>query len=79
LYKSIKAQLESVERKVIDDKPVIAHIPRLDVISRFLSQGATKSAWYDLKKSGSEQRSVSDIMMNLIKRIEHRISDYAKV
>jgi cellulose biosynthesis protein BcsQ len=79
LYKSIKAQLEPVERKVIDDKPVIAHIPRLDVISRFLSQGANKSAWYDLKKSGSEQRSVSDIMMNLIKRIEHRINDYAKV
>lgn len=79
LYRSIKDQLEPIERKLIETNPVLAHIPRLDVISRFLSQGDDKSAWYELKHSGSSQQSVSDIMMNLINRIEYRIDNYAKV
>jgi cellulose biosynthesis protein BcsQ len=79
LYRSIRDQLESVERDIINNKPVLAHIPRLDVISRFLSQGANKSAWYQLKNTSSDQRSVADIMMNLIKRIEKRIDKYAKI
>ena len=79
LYSSIKSQLEPIERKTIESKPVLEHIPKLDVISKFLSQGAYKSAWYDLRKTGSEQRSVSAVMMTLIKRIEKRIDKYAKV
>jgi len=79
LYKSIRDQLEPVERKIIDNKPVLAHVPRLDVISRFLSQGANKSAWYELRHTGSDQQSVSEIMMNLINRITKRIEEYAKI
>lgn len=79
LYRSIRDQLEPIERKVIDNKPVLAHIPRLDVISRFLSQGADKSAWYDLKYSSSGQQSVSEIMMNLINRLNKRIEAYAQI
>lgn len=79
LYRSIRDQLEPVERKLIENKPVLAHLPRLDVISRFLSQGADKSAWYELRYSGSSQQSVSEIMMNFINRMEKRIKEYAKV
>jgi cellulose biosynthesis protein BcsQ len=79
LYKSIRDQLEPIEKKVLADRPVLAHIPRLDVISRFLSQGSNKSAWYELGKIGSGQQSVSEIMMNLINRINKRIEEYAKI
>jgi cellulose biosynthesis protein BcsQ len=79
LLKSISRDLDANEREVIGDHPVIARIPRLDAVSRFLSQGAEKIAWFDLKRSASEQRSVSEIMMNLVLRIEKRIADYAKI
>ncbi len=79
LYKSIRDHLDSDERKIIDDKPVLAHIPRLDIISQFLSQGAEKSAWFDLKHSKSSQQSVNLIMINLINSIDQRISEYAKI
>jgi cellulose biosynthesis protein BcsQ len=79
LYKSIRDQLEPIERNLIESKPVLAHLPRLDVISRFLSQGADKSAWYELKYSGSDQQSVSEVMMNFINRMEKRMKEYAKI
>jgi cellulose biosynthesis protein BcsQ len=79
LLKAINKDLDTVEKQVIGEHPVIARIPRLDVVSRFLSQGAEKIAWFDLKKSVSEQRSVSEIMMTFVSRIEKRISDYAKI
>jgi cellulose biosynthesis protein BcsQ len=79
LYKSIHDSLGPDERKVIDNKPVLAHIPRLDVISKFLSQGANKSAWFDLKHTKSSQQSVNLIMLNLINSINLRIAEYAKI
>ena len=79
LLKAINRDLDASEKEVIGDSPIIARIPRLDVVSRFLSQGAEKIAWFDLKKSASEQRSVSEIMMNLVGRIEKRINKYAEM
>jgi len=78
LLSAINSDLENYEKDIIGKHPIMARIPRLDVVSRFLSQGAEKIAWFDLKKSQSDQRSVSDIMMNLALKIEKRIDDYAK-
>lgn len=78
LYKSISGQLDPSERAIINNKPVLAHLPRLDVVSRFLSQGANKSAWYELKHKTSGQEAVDVIMMNLINQLEKRINEYAK-
>jgi len=78
LYKSIRTDLDEKEKEVIENTPVLAHIPRLDSISKFLSQGDNKSAWYELSQTGSDQRSVSEIMINLINRIQKRIQKYAK-
>lgn len=78
LFSSIKKELTLAERKVIESHPLIAHIPRLDVISRFLSQGADKIAWFDFRHQTSEQKSVAEVMMNFINRLEKRINDYAK-
>ena len=79
LLKSINRDMDSVENEIIGDNPIIGRIPRLDVVSRFLSQGSEKIAWFDLKKSASEQRSVSEIMMTLVGRIEKRINNYAQI
>jgi cellulose biosynthesis protein BcsQ len=79
LYTSIKRDLDPDEISVIGDHPILGHIPRLDVVSKFLSQGENKQAWYELRKSGSDQRSVSEIMMTIISRINNRIDSYAKI
>ncbi len=78
LLNAIHNDLSTNEKSVIGKHTIVARIPRLDVISRFLSQGAEKIAWFDLKRSASEQASVSQIMMNFVSLIEKRISDYAK-
>jgi cellulose biosynthesis protein BcsQ len=78
LLTSVNKDLDVIEKVIIGDHPIIARIPRLDVVSKFLSQGSEKIAWFDLKKSDSEQRSVSEIMMNFVTKIEKRIADYAK-
>lgn len=77
LLDSIKRDLDSSESIVIGEQPVIGRIPRLDVVSRFLSQGAEKIAWFDFRNSGSEQKNISETMMNILARIEKRIKDYA--
>jgi cellulose biosynthesis protein BcsQ len=79
LLKAVSKDLDVNEKAIIGEHPIIARIPRLDVVSRFLSQGSEKIAWFDLKKSASEQRSVSEIMMTFVSRIEKRISEYAKI
>jgi len=79
LVNTIGGKLNIKEKSVIGGKPILAHIPRLDVISRFLSQGAIKIAWFDLNDRASEQRTVSDLMMTLVKSIENRIAQYAKI
>ena len=79
LLSAVSKDLDVNEKAIIGEHPIIARIPRLDVVSRFLSQGSEKIAWFDLKKSASEQRSVSEIMMTFVSRIEKRISDYAKI
>ena len=79
LLASVQQALIPEEKLVIGSSPILAHIPRLDVVSRFLSQGASKIAWFDFAHSNSEQRSISDIMINLIARIDHRIEAYAKI
>lgn len=66
------------EKSVMATTPVLAHIPKLDVISRFLSQDEAKSARFDFSKQPSGQASVNEIMMNLISKIETRITNYAK-
>lgn len=78
LYRSIRDHLDKEEMALIEDKPVLAHIPRLDVISRFLSQGAEKSAWYELKQSSTGQASVNLVMLNFIHLLKDRIEKYAK-
>lgn len=75
---SIIRDLDATEKLIIGNRPIISHIPRLDVVSRFLGQGAEKIAWFDFKKTGSEQRSISEIMQTLVARIEKNISEYAK-
>jgi cellulose biosynthesis protein BcsQ len=79
LLKSIKKDLDLDELNIIGDHPILGLIPRLDVVSKFLSQGEDKQAWYELSRSASDQRSVSEIMLNLISRINKRIEGYAKI
>lgn len=79
LLNSVQRDLDAIEKAIIGGHPIIGRIPRLDVVSRFLSQGAEKIAWFDLKKTASEQSSISQIMMNVLARIEKRIEDYAKI
>lgn len=79
LLNAVKTDLDTVEKSIIGGHPILGRIPRLDVVSRFLSQGAEKIAWFDLKRSGSEQQSVSEVMMNVLNRVEKRIDDYAKI
>jgi hypothetical protein len=79
LLNAVKTDLDAVEKSIIGGHPILGRIPRLDVVSRFLSQGAEKIAWFDLKRSGSEQQSVSEVMMNVLNRVEKRIDDYAKI
>ncbi|MBP7555509.1 MAG: AAA family ATPase [Chitinophagaceae bacterium] len=78
LLSAIQKDLDATEKKVIGEHPIITTIPRLDVVSKFLSQGAEKIAWFDLRHSASEQRSVSETMWNFVGRIEKRINDYAQ-
>jgi chromosome partitioning protein len=78
LLASITNDFQPREKEVIGDKPILGYIPRLDVISRFLSQGDEKTARFDFKKTTSEQRSVDDVMVNLIHKIEKRIAKYAQ-
>ncbi len=78
LYKSVKPYLDTKEKEIVESSPVLAYLPRLDSISKFLSQGVNKEAWYELRRSASGQNSVSEIMMNLISRIQKRIEKYAK-
>lgn len=78
LKSSIGSVLKPEERKTIGNQPVLSHIPRLDVVSKFLSQGDEKKARFDFDKSKSDQRTVNEVMMNLINRIEKRIEKYAK-
>ena len=77
LLNSVKRDLDEVEASIIGTQPIIGRVPRLDVVSRFLSQGAEKIAWFDFKHSDSDQRTISEIMMNIIGRIENRIKSYA--
>ena len=77
LRNSIKGVINENEQGVIGDKPVLAHIPKLDIISRFLSEGAFKSSRFDFEKKPSEQKDVNEILMNLVARIEYSISKYA--
>lgn len=79
LLEAVQKDLDATEKKIIGESPIIAKLPRLDVISRFLSQGAEKIAWFDLGRSTSEQRSVSEIMIAFVRQIEKRIDDYAKI
>ena len=72
LVNSVQRDLDSTEKTIIGNHLIVGRIPRLDVVSRFLSQGSEKIAWFDLKKSMSEQASVSSIMMNLVALIEKR-------
>jgi hypothetical protein len=79
LQSAIGKDLDTDEREIIGNRPFIGRIPRLDVVSRFVSQGAEKIGWFDFRKSGSEQQSVSEIMRNLVARVEKAIDNYAKV
>ena len=78
LRRNTAAALDELERRVLGDKLVLAHVPRLDVISRFLSQGVAKIARFDFDRSDSDQRTVNEVLTNLVGRIQRRISDYAK-
>lgn len=78
LNKDISSDLDIKEKKVIGEKPLLGYIPKLDIISKFLSQEDEKIARFDFSKSTSGQRNVNEIMMNLIKRIDKNISEYAK-
>ena len=77
LASTIRSDLDTKERTVIGSHPVLAYLPRLDVISKFLSQGDDKKARFDFSNSTSDQRTVNEIMMNFIKLVEKRIRDYA--
>jgi cellulose biosynthesis protein BcsQ len=78
LRDSIKEVININEQEIIREKPVLAHVPKLDIISRFLSEGTFKTSSFDFEKQPSGQRQVNEIMMNLTSRIENRISQYAK-
>ena len=78
LISSIKSDFQPIERKVIGEHPILARIPRLDEISRFLSQGDEKTARFDFNRPTSNQRTVNEVMMNFVHRIEKRIQAYAK-
>ena len=77
LANSIPRDLDRMEKDIIGKHPVLAYLPRLDVISKFLSEEDSKKARFDFSKSTSDQRTVNEIMMKLIKHIEKRISEYA--
>jgi cellulose biosynthesis protein BcsQ len=78
LRDSIQDKLDKIERTVIGQKPALAHIPRLDVIARFLSQGDEKIARFDFSETNSDQLSVNQVMMLLTKKLETRIREYAE-
>ncbi len=78
LNDSVKDLMFDYEKLVIGTSPVLAHVPKLDVISRFLSEEGEKLARFDFSKKSSEQKSVDEVMMNLIGRIKTRITAYAK-
>ena len=78
LIERVKSELVGIEKEILGNKPILGRIPRLDSISKFLSQRGKKTAWFDLKQTHSMQQSVNSIMLNLINRIEKRIEEYAK-
>jgi len=77
LLEGIEKDLDAEEKRVLGSNPLLAYIPRLDVISKFLSQGDEKIARFDFNRKTSGQRDVNSVMMNFVNRIEKRISDYA--
>lgn len=79
LKKSIAKVIKDDEEKVIGVSPVLAHIPKLDIISKFLSEDEGKASRFDFNKQPTGQASVNTLMMNLIAQIEKRIDSYAKI
>jgi len=78
LLNRIKENIKPAEVEVVKDKPILASIPRLDIISLFLGQGSNKTAWYDFQRSKSGQASVDSVMVNLVSRLQERQKEYAK-
>jgi cellulose biosynthesis protein BcsQ len=78
LLRAINQALDVEEKHAIGEHPVIGRIPRLDVVSKFLSQGDEKVAWFDLRKSTSSQQSISEIVTNIVLKIDQRIKKYGQ-
>jgi cellulose biosynthesis protein BcsQ len=78
LKRSIEKVIYDKEYEVIGSAPVLAHIPKLDVISKFLSEDDEKVSRFDFSNQPSDQPSVNTILINLVNRIQHRIDKYAK-
>jgi hypothetical protein len=64
LKKSIKPFLKGREKEIVNTIPVLCHLPRLDVIAKFLSQGKSKIAQYDFDKKISGQPTVNNIFIH---------------
>lgn len=79
LLRSIGSDLSLEEKSIIGNDPVICHIPKLDVIARFLGQGLVKDAWFEFKNSSSSQDDIRTKLFLLQQRIEKRIDAYAKI
>lgn len=77
LLRSINNDLTAKEKLIIGKEPVLCHMPKLDVIARFLGQGSSKDAWFEFKNSFSNQDDVRQKLFLLQQRVESRIVNYA--
>ena len=76
LKRSIKPDLDKLEKEVIGDDPLIGVIPRLDVVARFLGERGTKFSRYEFSKKTSGQPTVDECLDSLTDEIIRRMGEY---
>jgi cellulose biosynthesis protein BcsQ len=76
LERTIQSDLDSTERDVIGSDPLVGMIPRLDVIARFLSEGAMKFSQHDFAKKTSGQPTVDECLTNITETVLERMGEY---
>lgn len=76
LERTIQADLDRIEKEVIGSDPLVGMIPRLDVIARFLSEGAMKFSQHDFSRKTSGQPTVDECLTNITKTVLERIGEY---
>ena len=76
LERSIKRDLDELERDVIGEDPLVGVIPRLDAIARFLSERQAKITHFEFSKRTSMQPTIDECLTGVAKTVLRRIGDY---